>query len=79
MAFSELVEPLHFTPWTSAGSTMQQSSLPIASLFLPVIIVLFAKPNEELAGGSAHGAKQVLPFAHMYSYMPIAIIILICP
>lgn len=50
MAFSELVEPLHFTPWTRAGRAMQQSSLLIASVFPPVIIVLFAKPNEELAG-----------------------------
>lgn len=79
MAFSELVEPLHFTPWTRAGRAMQQSSLLIASVFPPVIIVLFAKPNEELAGWNTRGAKQVLPFARTYCYMPIAIIILICP
>lgn len=50
-AFSELVEPWRFAPWTCAGRTMQQSSLLIATLFPPVIVVLFAKPNEELAGG----------------------------
>lgn len=61
MAFSELVEPLHFTPWPCAGRAMQHSSLLIAFLFTPVIIALFARPDEELAEGNACGAKQVLP------------------